>query len=326
MSPPIAIVPAAAAVVAMSLPPVEMARPLDDPAGARTLAEALRRAAMRLRAAGIEDGRAEARLLLAVAGLSRERQIASPDMAIPPAMLGRWAELIERRCRREPLAYIRGTAPFWDFEVVVGPGVLVPRPETEILVEAVLARLRGRSVQRILDLGTGTGCIVLALLRQLPGAQGIGLDRSEVALRCASENARRLGLADRLGLVAGDWADAPAGPFDLIVGNPPYVADAELPGLQPEVRDHEPALALLGGSDGLDAYRVIAPLVAARLAPGGLVALEHGAGQGAAVAGLLATAGLEGIEHHRDLAGIERCVVARSGEARGIAVAFSAVC
>ncbi len=290
-----------------------MAGALDDPAGARTLGEALRRAAMRLRAAGIEEGRAEARLLLALAGLPRERQVASPEMELPPAVLERFAGLVGRRCAREPLAYIRGTAPFRDFELAVRPGVLVPRPETEILVEAVLARRGGRPVRRVLDLGTGTGCIVLALLRELPAALGIGLDRSETALACAEENAQRLGLAQRLRLVEGDWADAPAGPFDLVVGNPPYVAEGELAGLQPEVRDHEPRLALAGGGDGLDPYRAIVPLAAARLEPGGLVALEHGAGQGAAVAALLAAAGFVDIAQHHDLAGIDRCVIARLG-------------
>lgn len=288
-----------------------MAGPIDDPAGVCTLAETLRRAALRLRAAGIEDGRTEARLLLAVAGLPREQQVASPGMPLPATTLARFAELVERRCRREPLAYIRGTAPFWDFELAVQPGVLVPRPETEILVEAVLARLAGQVVAGILDLGTGSGCIVLALLRQLPSAEGTGLDRSATALACAAENAGRLGLAHRLRLVAGDWADAPAGPFDVIVSNPPYVAESELAGLQPEVRDHEPALALLGGRDGLDPYRAIAPLAATRLMAGGLLGLEHGAGQGEAVAALLGQADFTDIEHHRDLAGIDRCIVAR---------------
>lgn len=290
-----------------------MAGALDDPAGARTLDEALRRAAMRLRAAGIEEARAEARLLLALVGPSRERQVAGPETELAPAVLERFGELVRRRCGREPLAYIRGTAPFRDFELVVGPGVLVPRPETEILVEAVLARLGAQPVRRILDLGTGTGCIVLALLRELPDAEGTALDRSPVALACAAANAGRLGLADRLRLVEGDWVDAPAGPFDLAVGNPPYVADGELDLLQPEVREHEPTLALLGGGDGLDPYRAIAPLAAARLAPGGLLGLEHGARQGRAVTALLAAAGFVDIAQHHDLAGIDRCVLARRG-------------
>ena len=288
-----------------------MAGALDDPARARTPAEALGTAAMRLRAAGIEEARAEARLLLALAGLSRERQIAGPDEPLAPATLGMFAGLVERRCCREPMAYIRGTAPFVDFDLVVRPGVLVPRPETELLVEAVAAALRGRPVGRILDLGVGSGCIVLALLRQHPGSLGVGVDRSAEAIACTTDNARRLGLDGRLELVTGGWEAAPAGSYDVVVSNPPYVAGGELEGLQPEVRDFEPRLALDGGADGLDPYRVLAPLAASLLAPGGLVAFEHGAGQADEVAALLSAAGFAAIRRHRDLAGIERCVTAR---------------
>jgi release factor glutamine methyltransferase len=285
-----------------------MARPLDDLAGARTLAEALRRAAMRLRAAGIEDGRAEARLLLAVAGLPRERQIASPEMVVPPAMLGRWAELIERRWRREPLAYIRGTAPFWDFDLVVGPGVLVPRPETEILIETTIGQLDVKRVSRILDLGTGSGCIILALLRQCSNAFGVAVDRSDAALAYAGENARRLGLTDRLTLVKGDWGAAPSGPYDLIVSNPPYVASNDLKALEPEVWKHEPAMALVAGRDGLGAYRALLPEAARRLAPDGVLLLELGRGQIDSVAPLVREAGLRVVEVRADLAGIARCI------------------
>lgn len=276
------------------------------------MAEALRAAAMRLRVAGIEDGRSEARLLMALAGLSRERQIAGPDEPLAPATRERFAGFVERRCAREPMAYIRGMAPFLDFELVVRPGVLVPRPETEVLVEAVAAALRRRRVERILDLGVGSGCILLALLRQLPGSAGVGVDRSAEAVACAAENARRLGLDGRLELVMGGWETAPAGPYDIVVSNPPYVAAGEVADLQPEVRDFEPRLALVGGADGLDPYRVLAPLAASLLARRGLVAFEHGAGQADAVEALLSAAGFSTIRRHRDLAGIERCVTARS--------------
>lgn len=285
---------------------------LDDPAEARTLAEALRAAAMRLRAAGIENGRSEARLLMALAGLPRERQIAGPDEPLAPSTLGLFAGLVERRCAREPMAYIRGTAPFLDFELAVRPGVLVPRPETEVLVEAVAAEMRRRRVGRILDLGVGSGCIVLALLRLLPGSAGVGVDQSVEAIGCTADNAHRLGLDGRLELVTGDWEAAPAGPYDVIVSNPPYIAAGELDGLQPEVRDFEPRLALAGDADGLEPYRLLVPLAASLLASGGLVAFEHGAGQADAVAALLSAGGFATIQRHRDLAGIERCVTARS--------------
>jgi release factor glutamine methyltransferase len=271
----------------------------------------LRSAATRLGDAGIEDPRVEARLLLTLAsGISRARQMAEPGAAIERAVIERLHGFLERRCRREPLAYVRGTAPFWDVDMVVRPGVLIPRPETEILVEAVVARAgEGGASRRILDLGIGSGCIALTLLRLMPAATAVGVDLSSAALDCAAENARRLGVAARLTLVGGDWADAPAGSYDLVVANPPYVAREELHRLQPEVRDFEPGLALCGGHDGLDSYRAILPLAAGRLARDGLLALEHGAGQGDAIAGLARAAGFATVERWRDLAGIERCIL-----------------
>jgi release factor glutamine methyltransferase len=266
-----------------------------------------------LRDRGIAEAGAEARLLLTLgSGLSRGRQLAEPGAAMEAAAIERLHDLVERRCRREPLAYIRGTAPFWDVELVVRPGVLIPRPETEILVEAVLARAGGTATaRRILDLGVGSGCIVLTLLRLMPAARAVGVDLSPVALACAAENAGRLGVASRLTLVGGDWTEAPAGPYDLIVGNPPYVAEDDLLGLQPEVRGFEPRLALSGGADGLDPHRAILPLAARSLAPEGLLALEHGLGQADAVAAMAGSAGFPTVERCRDLAGIERCIVAR---------------
>ena len=287
---------------------------MSEPVGpaAATVAGSLRWAAEHLAAAGVEEPRREARLLLALAtGIGRERQLGDPDRQLQPAAVVRLEELVGRRQAREPMAYIRGSAPFWDFELAIRPGVLVPRPETEVLIEAATVRATGMDVARILDLGTGSGCIVLALLRQFPQATGTGLDRSPAALACAAENARQLGLEGRLHLVAGDWAAAPPGPYELIVANPPYVADGELAGLQPEVRDYEPRLALAGGTDGLDPYRILAPLAATLSARSGLVAFEHGAGQAEAVAALLSAAGFVAVQHHRDLAGIRRCVTAR---------------
>lgn len=307
-----AIFPAAAAERPMKNPQPDLLTSLDDAGAGRTVAGALRQATRRLAEAGIDNPRGEARLLLTTAaGIRRERQLAEPGLGLDGPALEHLARLVERRSNREPMAYVRGTAPFWDMELNVGPGVLVPRPETEIVVEAAVRRCAGRQVGRILDLGTGSGCIVLALLRLFPDATAVGVDLSTAALAYAAENAARLAMTERLTLTCGDWDAAPRGPYDLIVGNPPYVADGEVEHLQAEVRDFEPRLALLGGPDGLDPYRSIIPLAAANLAGGGHVALEHGAGQARAIARLMEAEGLRSVEHHADLAGIERCATAR---------------
>jgi release factor glutamine methyltransferase len=225
----------------------------------------------------------------------------------------RFEALVARRAGREPMARIRGSVHFWDLELAVRPGVLIPRPETETLIDAALGALPDRAAPlRVLDLGTGSGCLVLTLLHLFAKALGTGLDLSPQALACTRDNAARLGLADRLTLVGGDWRAAPAGPFDLIVANPPYVAEAELASLEPEVREHEPRQALLAGTDGLDAYRALLPVAASRLAPGGLLLLELGLGQAEAVEALAAESGLRVTAVRPDLAGIPRCLAARA--------------
>ena len=276
-----------------------------------TLAETLRSAGLRLAEAGIESARLDARVLLRHA-LGRDNLLDARPL--DDAANRRFEALLVRRAAREPIAYITGEREFWSLTFAVTPATLSPRPETETVVAAVLDNLaeRTRSL-RVLDLGTGSGCLLLALLTELPGATGVGVDLSEAAIRVARANARRLGLAARAAFVVGDWA-APIGErFDAIVANPPYVASGAIAGLAPEVAAFEPRIALDGGSDGLAVYRMLAPMVPGLLAREGLAAFEVGAGQAAAVAAMLGAvrARATAVATYRDLAGIERCVVVR---------------
>jgi release factor glutamine methyltransferase len=270
--------------------------------------------AARLAAAGIENARSEAWLLLAAAtGRARAALLAGAPEALDAEQQARLDELVRRRLAREPLAYVLGEKEFWSLRFEVGPPVLIPRPETETLVEAVLAQLPDRDRPlRLLDLGVGSGCLLLALLSELPQATGLGVDDSAAALALARRNAERLGLAARADLRHGRWGAGLRERFDVIVSNPPYVAEGEWDHLQPEIRDFEPKAALVAGPDGLDAYRALGPDCARLLAQGGLCALEIGFGQGDAVAALLAAQGLIVAERRRDLAGIERCLIART--------------
>ena len=269
--------------------------------------------AARLAAAGIEGARSETWLLLAVAtGVERAAFMAGGRDTLSAAQQARLDALVRRRLAREPVAYLLGEKEFWSLRFEVGPAVLIPRPETETVVEEVLAQLPDRQRPlRLLDLGVGSGCLLLALLFELPNATGLGIDDSAAALAIARRNAERLGLAARADFRQGCWGEGLAGPFDVIVSNPPYVAEGDWDGLQPEIRDFEPKAALVAGPDGLAAYRALAPDCARLLAPSGLCALEIGAGQGDAVAALLVAHGLSEVERCRDLAGIERCVLVR---------------
>jgi release factor glutamine methyltransferase len=269
--------------------------------------------AARLAEAGIEEARGEAWLLLAAAtGRERAALVAGPGDALDPVARARLDEMLARRLDREPMAHILGEKEFWSLPLVVGPGVLIPRPETESVVEAALDAVADRQAKlRVLDLGTGSGCLLLALLSELPNATGVGVDASEDALAVAKANARRLGLAQRASVAVGDWGCGLDGPFDLIVSNPPYICATDWAGLQPEIRDFEPPAALLAGPDGLDAYRALAPESLRLLATDGSLALEIGFGQADAVTAILAAHGLDVDERRRDLAGIERCLVAR---------------
>jgi release factor glutamine methyltransferase len=277
-----------------------------------TLRDVVAQVAARLAAAGIEDARSEAWLLLAAAtGRARAALIAGSDTLSAAQEAGLDA-LVRRRCAREPVAYVLAEKEFWSLPFEVGPAVLIPRPETETVVEAVLAQLPDHERPlRLLDLGVGSGCLLLALLSELPRASGLGIDASSAALAMARRNAVRLGFAARADFRRGHWGEGVAGPFDVIVSNPPYVAESEWPFLQPEIRDFEPKAALVAGPDGLAAYRALAPDCARLLARGGLCALEVGSGQGDAVTALLGAHGLTVVARRRDLAGIERCLVAQ---------------
>lgn len=281
------------------------------PATGLEIGALLRAASSRLEAAGIETPAREARLLLAHAsGLSGTRIMAYPEQTIDPAAASTFDHLVARRVQREPVSRILGTREFWSLDFVVTTATLDPRPDSETIVEAALDRIPGKNAAiTIIDFGTGTGCLLLALLSERPRAFGIGVDRSEAAARVAADNARRLGFADRAQFMVGDWADALAGSVDLIVSNPPYIPAGEIAGLEPEVRAHDPLTALVGGTDGLDPYRLLAPAVARLLRPGGAVVFEVGQGQADAVADLATAAGLVLQELRRDLGGIARAVV-----------------
>jgi release factor glutamine methyltransferase len=263
-------------------------------------------AADAFRAAGISDPRFDAELLLAeVIGQDRAQLVTNPQAEIPPAAARRFAEMVRRRLRREPVAYILGRRGFRHLELAVDPRVLIPRPETELLVELAL-ELRPRSV---LDVGTGSGALALAIAAELPGTEVAATDTSAGALAVAAANAERLGLVARVELFEGTLP--PGGEeFDLVVANLPYVSEGEWGELQPEVTEWEPREALLAGPDGLDAFRNVVPA----LAPvSGILALEIGAGQATAVGDLLRAARYQAVELRPDLAGIERLVIGRRG-------------
>ena len=270
---------------------------------------ALRVVAARLVDAGVPDAMRDARLLLAHAlGIGADRLTLHIGDAVVPEVAARFQALVAARAARAPLSHLTGQRLFWGRSFRVTPDVLDPRPETETLVALALAD----PFARVLDLGTGTGAILLSLLADRPGATGVGADVSAAALAVAQGNAQALGLAGRAQFVQSDWCADVQGRFDLIVSNPPYIALAEMAGLSPEVRDHEPHLALTDGGDGLAAYRAIAAQAPAHLAPGGRLIVEIGAGQGPDVAAILTQAGFGAVAIHPDLDGRDRLVAARA--------------
>jgi release factor glutamine methyltransferase len=274
--------------------------------------EAMHAAVDAMRAAGVEQARLDAELLLADAmGVERAALVADPGGEVSPAAARVFGEMVRRRLRREPVAYILGRKGFRQIELAVDGRVLIPRPETELLVEVALER----DPERALDVGTGSGAIALALADELPGCEVTATDTSPAALEVARANAERLGLSDRVEFLAGS---VPAGrEFDLILANLPYVAETEWPGLQPEVTQWEPREALLAGRDGLDAYRALfgdrtgalCRYAQENASSASVVALEVGEGQAGAVATLLGEAGFSTVGTRADLAGIERVVV-----------------
>lgn len=280
--------------------------------GATTVGSALAEVARRLAAAGIDETRREARLIVAAAlGWQPMQVLGRPEAALDGTLRQRVLALADRRARREPLSRLLGYREFWSLRFALSPETFDPRPDSETLIEAALAALPDRAEPcRVLDLGTGTGCLLLALLSELPNAVGVGVDRSAAAVATARQNAQALGLSSRAQLLAGDWGAALGGAWDVILANPPYIPSGGIGSLMPEVARHEPRPALDGGPDGLDAYRALAPEISRLLAPAGLAFLELGLGQKAAVMALLAGVGLAMRATRPDLSGVDRCLVA----------------
>jgi release factor glutamine methyltransferase len=270
-------------------------------------------AAAMLAAAGVENPRLDAELLMAeAAGVTRAALIANSAVADDCAET-RYAELIRRRAAREPVAYILGRREFYSLEFEVSPAVLIPRPETETVVEAAIEFIAGRQDCRVLDLGTGSGAIAIAIAANAPAAAVVATDVSAAAIEVARRNARRLGLGARVELRRADCFNVidggpPFGRLDLIVSNPPYIREADLAALQPEIRRYEPRIALEGGADGTDFYRRITRDARGYLAPGGALMVEIGAEQAPAVAALFRAAGLAKVRVLNDLGGNPRAI------------------
>jgi release factor glutamine methyltransferase len=254
-------------------------------------------AVRRLTAGGIESARLDARLLWSFAH--------GDGHAIAP-----FEKLIARRLAREPLAYIVGHKEFWSLDFAVGPGVLIPRPATETLIEQLCKLFSDRSAPlSILDLGTGSGCLLIAALKEFPNAHGVGIDSSAEALTWAKRNVAAHKLDDRASLIESGWLEEASPGFDVLLCNPPYIPSADIDTLEPEVRLYEPRPALDGGPDGLDAYRALAPRIGRLLAPAGLAFAEIGSGQGVAVRQILGAAQLKVVATIPDLSGIPRSLV-----------------
>ena len=279
-----------------------------------TVADALRQAEQALAAAGVPDAGWDAELLLRHAlGWSRAALVANATAPLPDQARQRLLELVTARASRRPLQHLTGRQAFWRYEFVVTPDTLIPRPETEALVEATLARLRGRERPVIVDVGTGTGCVALSLALELPDAEVHATDLSAPALAVAAENARRLGCAERVALHQGDLLDpvaALSGRIDVVVSNPPYVDRREAASLPPEVREHEPSLALFAPGDGCSIYRRLAPQAYTALAPRGALVVEIGFGMEPEVRHILSAAGFTIERVVADLQSIPRAVVA----------------
>ena len=280
--------------------------------GFSTIEDALRYATARLTDAGLASPRQEARQLVAAAlGIDSLALYSASDRAYDPALQARLIRFIDKRTAGEPVSRIRGEREFWSLPIGLSDDVLDPRPETELLVEAALAHLgrkqaNGRPIH-ILDIGTGSGCLLLALLSELPNAVGTGIDRSPGALRTAAANAQVLGLANRALWLCGSWVSPVSWQFDLVVSNPPYIASGAIATLDRGVRAYDPALALDGGPDGLAAYRAIIPALRPVMQPTGAAFLEIGCTQAAEVTGIARRSGFHA-QTAMDLAGMPRCV------------------
>jgi release factor glutamine methyltransferase len=275
-----------------------------------TLLQAWQSAKGRLEAVGLTGPVIDARLLVeAAADATRADIVADPHRALTAEQEAVFEDYVSRRARREPVSHILGRKGFWKIMLSVNPHVLTPRPDTEVIVDLALKSFPEQMTFQMLDLGVGSGAILLSILAERPQAKGLGIDVSEEALAVARENAANLGLAHQVALLRGDWTSGLGeASFDLVVSNPPYIASSVIAELEPEVRDHEPRLALDGGPDGLDAYRILAPEILRVLKPGGMFAVEIGYDQKAPVEALFKAAGAAGVHTLLDLANRDRVV------------------
>tara|TARA_R110002012_G_scaffold61093_2_gene160263 strand:+ start:490 stop:1356 length:867 start_codon:yes stop_codon:yes gene_type:complete len=280
--------------------------------GAATVGDLLRDATRRLAAEGNDNPRLDARLLLAHAVGAEGRLHGREDDPVSTEAQTAYAALLARRIGGEPVSRILGSREFWSLEFALSPATLDPRPDSETLIDTLLElRLDRSRAYRILDLGTGTGCLLLAALSEFPNAQGVGVDIDAECIDVARENAEKLCLSPRARMIRSRWADDVTGPFDIVLSNPPYIPTPEIETLQPEVRLHDPMAALDGGPDGLSAYRNIAEFLHSLLTEDGLALLEFGEGQGPDIAGIMETSGLVADGFRKDLAGIDRCILVR---------------
>ncbi|MEY9125903.1 release factor glutamine methyltransferase [Bradyrhizobium yuanmingense] len=289
---------------------------MSNPFTGQSIEGARRALAAQLRSARLDEAELDARILISAAlGLDLTGLVTQAARLLTATEASRLAQHAQRRIAGEPVSRILGTREFWGLPFRLSEATLVPRPDTETVVELALEILRERQAShppRIADIGTGSGAILLALLHEIPDAFGVGTDLSQNALMTARDNAAALGLADRAAFVACSYAAALGGPFDLIVSNPPYIPSAEIPKLSVEVREHDPHLALDGGNDGYDAYRALIPQASERLAPGGALVVEAGQGQAQNIETLMRAAALSLDRSPKaDLAGIPRAVSAR---------------
>ena len=283
---------------------------------ASTRRGALKEAVLLMKAAGLDTPVLDARLIVQHAlGISWDTLYLKDDQDLTETERARLEGELSRRAAHEPVSRIVGRRHFWTLDLAVSPDTLDPRADTESLIETVVAAIPDRSrALRILDLGTGSGAILLALLAEYPNATGLGVDLSDGALTTARINAEGHGLGERASFAAGHWTDGVAGSFDVIVSNPPYIDSGDLAGLPPEVREHDPVLALDGGADGLDAYRAILPAIPALLTSEGFAVLEIGAGQAEAVTRIAQEHGLSPLGRRTDLGGIERAFSFKSAD------------
>lgn len=272
----------------------------------------LQQAKQSLKLADIPSYVLDAELLMAKAlNISREQVICYPLRELSEQESGDFEKLLQRRIKREPMAHILEKREFWGREFKVSCDTLDPRPDSETLIEAALGLFDDKDKPlKILDFGTGTGCLLLTLLSELPNSEGVAVDISEKALSVAKENACKLGLAKRVGFIVSFWGVEVEGKYDLIISNPPYIKSDEIDGLEPEVSGYEPISALDGGASGLECYRQLAPFIASLLSDNGFAILEVGIGQADDVRAILEGAGLTFISCKKDLAGVKRCIIA----------------